>query len=136
MAVMRMGHSKSIANNTGTASGSGMNPIFHDFLGMSCASDSPVVFAPKTVGHGGDARRSEASPSASASAGASSGGGRGPISTTSDLGSGEFSSNPLILVRNLLLLVVEIKLVFFLAFEKKMRFFLGFQKTESCFENA
>ncbi|XP_034684258.1 protein TIFY 8 isoform X2 [Vitis riparia] len=87
MAVMRMGHSKSIANNTGTASGSGMNPIFHDFLGMSCASDSPVVFAPKTVGHGGDARRSEASPSASASAGASSGGGRGPISTTSDLGS-------------------------------------------------
>ena len=113
MAVMRMGHSKSIASNTGTPSSSEMNPIFHDFLGMSCASDSPVVFAPKTAGHGGDARRSEASPSASASAGASSGGGRGPISTTSDLGSGEFFQIPSFWFANLLLLVVEIKLVFF-----------------------
>lgn len=127
MAVMRMGHSKSIANNTASASGSGMNPIFHDFLGMSCASDSPVVFAPKTVGHGGDARRSEASPSASASAGGSSGGGRGPISTTSDLGSGEFLLKPPISLPNLLLLVFEIKPLFFLAFEEKMRF-LGFRK--------
>ncbi|XVF34437.1 hypothetical protein REPUB_Repub18cG0059000 [Reevesia pubescens] len=61
--------------------------MFHDFLGMK-ATDSPVVLAPKTT----DPRFSEASPSASASVGASSGGGgtgRGPISSTSDLGSVE-----------------------------------------------
>ncbi|XVF47926.1 hypothetical protein PTKIN_Ptkin03bG0148900 [Pterospermum kingtungense] len=59
--------------------------MFHDFLGMK-TTDSPLVLAPKTT----DARFSEASPSASASVGASSGGGgavRGPISSTSDLGS-------------------------------------------------
>ncbi|XP_021276114.1 protein TIFY 8 isoform X2 [Herrania umbratica] len=60
--------------------------MFHDFLGMK-ATDSHVVLAPKAT----DARFSEASPSASASVGASSAGGggvaRGPISSTSDLGS-------------------------------------------------
>ena len=60
--------------------------MFHDFLGMK-VTDSPVVLAPKAT----DARFSEASPSASASVGASSGvggAGRGPMSSTSDLGSG------------------------------------------------
>lgn len=61
-----------------------LKPIFHDFLGMK-PGDSPVVLAPKAS----DCRLSEVSPSASASLGASSGGGRGPISTTSDLGSGQ-----------------------------------------------
>lgn len=62
-----------------------MRPMFHDFLGMKPSTDSPVVLLPK----GSDSRLTEASPSASASLGASSGGGRGPISTTSDLGSGQ-----------------------------------------------
>lgn len=60
--------------------------MFHDFLGMK-PSNSSVVLAPKAT----DARFSEASPSPSASVAASSGGGgvgRGPISSTSDLGSG------------------------------------------------
>ncbi|KAL4303185.1 hypothetical protein GQ457_10G004440 [Hibiscus cannabinus] len=54
--------------------------MFHDFLGMT-ASDSHVVLPPKAT----DARVSVASPSASASVGAAAG--RGPISSTSDLGS-------------------------------------------------
>ncbi|XP_038697019.1 protein TIFY 8-like isoform X2 [Tripterygium wilfordii] len=58
-------------------------PMLHDFLGMKVGIDSSVVLTPKT----GEARVAEASPSASASLGGSSGGGRGPISTTSDLGS-------------------------------------------------
>ncbi|XP_052209992.1 protein TIFY 8 [Diospyros lotus] len=59
--------------------------VFHDFLGRSCASDSsPAAVKPAA---GGDARLTDASPSASSSIGASSGGGRGPISATSDLGS-------------------------------------------------
>ncbi|KAK9273070.1 hypothetical protein L1049_017877 [Liquidambar formosana] len=89
MAVLMMAHSKtSNANATTTASKDEVNPTFHDFLGMSCGSDSPVVLASKTAGFGGDAvRLSESSPAGSASVGASSGGGRGPISTTSDLGS-------------------------------------------------
>lgn len=62
-----------------------VKPMFHDFLGMKPSPDSPVVLLPK----GSDSRLTEASPSASASLGASSGGGRGPISTTSDLGSGQ-----------------------------------------------
>ncbi|XP_038698742.1 protein TIFY 8 isoform X2 [Tripterygium wilfordii] len=57
--------------------------MFQDFLGMKVGIDSSVVLAPKT----GEARLAEASPSASASLGTSSGGARGPISTTSDLGS-------------------------------------------------
>lgn len=61
-----------------------LNPVFHDFLGMKY-SDSQAVLGAKTASF----RNSEASPSASVSLGASSGGGRGPISTTSDLGSGE-----------------------------------------------
>ncbi|KAA8521737.1 hypothetical protein F0562_012410 [Nyssa sinensis] len=77
--VLMMAQSKSNAN-TGTDE---LKPtIFHDFLGKNCASDSSP--GTKTAG---DVRLSEASPSASASVGASSGGGRGPISTTSDLGS-------------------------------------------------
>uniref|UniRef100_A0A5B6ZWS8 Protein TIFY n=1 Tax=Davidia involucrata TaxID=16924 RepID=A0A5B6ZWS8_DAVIN len=77
--VLMMAQSKSNANS-GTDE---VKPtIFHDFLGKNCTSDSPP--ATKTAG---DVRPSEASPTASASAGASSGGGRGPISTTSDLGS-------------------------------------------------
>ncbi|KAM1200751.1 hypothetical protein ACFX2I_016989 [Malus domestica] len=69
----------------------GKHTIFHDFLGMK-PGDSPVVLAPKTST---DCRLSEPSPSASASLGASSGGGRGPISTTSDLGSERQAGNHL-----------------------------------------
>ena len=66
-----------------------VKPIFHDFLGMKPSDSSPSVLVPKTTTTP-DVRLSEASPSsASASLGASSGGGRGPISTTSDLASGE-----------------------------------------------
>lgn len=54
---------------------------FHDFLGKGYHQDSSPVMAGRVV------LPSEASPSASVSVGASSGGGRGPISTTSDLGS-------------------------------------------------
>ncbi|POO04108.1 Jasmonate-zim domain protein [Trema orientale] len=62
-------------------------PMFHDFFGTK-PNDSPKVLGPGTGPKAAaDARLSEASPSASASFGASSGGGRGPISTTSDLGS-------------------------------------------------
>ncbi|KAM1154774.1 hypothetical protein ACFX19_037717 [Malus domestica] len=57
--------------------------IFHDFLSMK-HGDSLVVLAPKAST---DCRLSKPSPSTSASFGASSGGSRGPISTTSDLGS-------------------------------------------------
>ncbi|KAI6681481.1 hypothetical protein NL676_035362 [Syzygium grande] len=65
-----------------------VKPMFHDFLGMK-KPDSPAA-----AGRGGDARLSEAaSPAASLSVGASSGGGRGPISTTSDLGSERQVSN-------------------------------------------
>ncbi|KAL5559241.1 hypothetical protein UlMin_035452 [Ulmus minor] len=64
-----------------------VKPMFHDFFGMK-SGDSPVVLGPKASA-AADARLSDASPSASASFGASSGGGRGPISTTSDLGSVE-----------------------------------------------
>lgn len=64
-------------------------PMFHDFFGAKPNNDSPVVLGPgQKSAAAADARLSEASPSASASFGASSGGGRGPISTTSDLGSG------------------------------------------------
>ncbi|KAJ6406303.1 hypothetical protein OIU84_009930 [Salix udensis] len=54
--------------------------MFHDFLGMKGTTNSPVVLAPKNK---------DGSPSASASASprASSGGGRGPLSSTSDLAS-------------------------------------------------
>ncbi|PRQ28146.1 putative transcription factor TIFY family [Rosa chinensis] len=68
-----------------------VKPMFHDFLGMKPSTDSPVVLGPK----GSDSRLTEASPSASASLGGSSGGGRGPISTTSDLGSERQAGNHL-----------------------------------------
>lgn len=58
------------------------HPMFHDFLGMKKPTDSQVGF-PHKVTAAAD------SPQASASLGASSGGPRGPISTTSDLGSGQ-----------------------------------------------
>lgn len=71
----------------------GASAIFHDFLGKGSAPDSSTVVGPAA----GKVRPpSEASPSVSVSLGASSGGGRGPISTTSDLGSGKtniFSNN-------------------------------------------
>ncbi|KAJ6330072.1 hypothetical protein OIU76_008828 [Salix suchowensis] len=57
-----------------------LKAMFHDFLGMKGTTNSPVVLAPKNK---------DGSPSASASASprASSGGGRGPLSSTSDLAS-------------------------------------------------
>ena len=58
------------------------HPMFHDFLGMKKPTDSQVGFPHK-------ATAAADSPQASASLGASSGGPRGPISTTSDLGSGQ-----------------------------------------------
>ncbi|CAK9312868.1 unnamed protein product [Citrullus colocynthis] len=60
------------------------NPIFHDFLGMKNPDTTPLVFVPRTAA---DLGPSEPSPAASASRGPSSSGGRGPISTTSDLAS-------------------------------------------------
>lgn len=62
--------------------------IFHDFLGKGSAPDSSLAAG---AAAGKVRLPSEASPSASVSIGASSGGGRGPISTTSDLGSGKAS---------------------------------------------
>lgn len=59
------------------------NPIFHDFLGMS-ASESAAV-PPKNAGFVRDVRVPEASASVGASSGA-----HGPVSASSDLGSGEF----------------------------------------------
>lgn len=81
MTLLIMAQGKS---NNGNTSNNELNTTFHDFLGMSCASDSPMYFASKTVGFGTDVvRLSEASLAGSVS----SGGGRPPISTTSDLGS-------------------------------------------------
>lgn len=57
--------------------------MFHDFLGMKPTPDSPILLAPK---------KADASPSASVSIGASSGGGRAPLSSTSDLASGQSCS--------------------------------------------
>lgn len=61
--------------------------VFHDFLGKGSVPDSSLVVGGAAAGKVRPPP-SEASPSASLSIGASSGGGRGPISTTSDLGSG------------------------------------------------
>lgn len=60
--------------------------VFHDFLGKGSAQDSSLAVG---AASGKVRPPSEASPSASLSIAASSGGGRGPISTTSDLGSGK-----------------------------------------------
>lgn len=79
MAVLMMAHN----NNNNEA-----KPIYHDFLGISYHSDAPVVVG-KNVSFGGEIRLAEASASASVSVGASSGG-LGPVSATSDLGSGEY----------------------------------------------
>ncbi|KAF8400728.1 hypothetical protein HHK36_014028 [Tetracentron sinense] len=75
-----------MAQNNNNIKNKEEKPIFHDFLGMSSAFDSPVVVVGKSVSFGSDIRLSEASVSALASVGASSGG-HGLISATSDLGS-------------------------------------------------
>ena len=77
-------HNNSVYVNNSTATSQqqqkqDLKAMFHDFLGMKGTTDSPVVLAPKNK---------DGSPSASASLGASSGGGRGPLSSTSDLASG------------------------------------------------
>ncbi|KAJ7966116.1 Protein TIFY 8 [Quillaja saponaria] len=80
MAELRMAQHNNGNNSTSQLL---VKPVFHDFMGMK-PSDSPVVLAPKAA----DVRLTEASPSsASVSIGGSSGGVRGPISTTSDVGS-------------------------------------------------
>ncbi|KAJ4951837.1 hypothetical protein NE237_028669 [Protea cynaroides] len=88
MAVLMMAlnnSSSSINNNSNT--NNEPKPIFHDFLGMNCASDSPLLLAPETSVFVGDIRTSEPYALASASFGASSGA-HGHISAaTSDLGS-------------------------------------------------
>lgn len=83
MAVLTMAQSNT--NNTNITEDV-KSTIFHVFLGKGCASDSSPVEA--KAGAGEARPQSEAAPSASASVGASSSGGRRPISTTSDLGSG------------------------------------------------
>ncbi|XP_019179380.1 PREDICTED: protein TIFY 8 [Ipomoea nil] len=72
-----MAHSRPANANTkisaNAAQGLKGSAVFHDFFGKGCAAP-------------------DSSPAASASVGASSGGGRAPISTTSDLGSGPETS--------------------------------------------
>ncbi|CAI9771712.1 unnamed protein product [Fraxinus pennsylvanica] len=83
-----MAHAHSNSNNdyanaTVTATGDNQQKLtatFHDFLGTKGQNPAPAA-------GGGGRPSSELSPSASASINASSCGGRGPISTTSDLGS-------------------------------------------------
>ncbi|KAL3566184.1 hypothetical protein D5086_031599 [Populus alba] len=84
-------HRNSININNSTATSQEqqkqeVKAMFHDFLGMKATTDSPVVLAPKYK---------DGSPSASASLGASSGGGRGPLSSTSDLASERQAGNHL-----------------------------------------
>ncbi|CAK7353486.1 unnamed protein product [Dovyalis caffra] len=84
-------HSNSVNVNNTTATSQQQQKqeakaMFHDFLGMKANTDSPVVLAPKNK---------DGSPSASASLGASSGGGRGPLSSTSDLASERQAGNHL-----------------------------------------
>ncbi|XP_010254239.1 PREDICTED: protein TIFY 8-like [Nelumbo nucifera] len=86
MAVLMMANNNISCSKNNSSNSKEEKPIFHDFLGMSCASDSPPPIAVKSVGFGGESRPSEASASASVSVGASSGG-HGPVSATSDLGS-------------------------------------------------
>lgn len=84
-----MAHAHSNSNNdyanaTVTATGDNQQKLtatFHDFLGTKGQNTAPAA-------GGGGRPSSEVSPSASASLNASSYGGRAPISTTSDLGSG------------------------------------------------
>ncbi|XP_024460136.1 protein TIFY 8 isoform X2 [Populus trichocarpa] len=84
-------HNNSVYVNNSTATSQqqqkqDLKAMFHDFLGMKGTTDSPVVLAPKNK---------DGSPSASASLGASSGGGRGPLSSTSDLASERQAGNHL-----------------------------------------
>ncbi|KAL9400269.1 hypothetical protein Peur_009230 [Populus x canadensis] len=84
-------HNNSVYVNNSTATSQqqqkqDLKAMFHDFLGMKGTTDSPVVLAPKNK---------DGSPSASASFGASSGGGRGPLSSTSDLASERQAGNHL-----------------------------------------
>ncbi|PIA65312.1 hypothetical protein AQUCO_00100643v1 [Aquilegia coerulea] len=77
-------------NNNISNNKDGENPIFHDFFGRSCGSDSSLFVNHPTHKFNLNAEFKFAEVSASASAGASSsGGGHGPVSTTSDLGSVE-----------------------------------------------
>ncbi|KAJ4958661.1 hypothetical protein NE237_025772 [Protea cynaroides] len=88
MAVLMMAsnNNNSSANNNNNTNNEAKH-IFHDFLGMSCASDSPLLVPPKTSAFVGDTRPSEPSASASVSVGASSSA-HAPVSAaTSDLGS-------------------------------------------------
>ncbi|KAM7513214.1 hypothetical protein LguiB_012089 [Lonicera macranthoides] len=74
--LLTMAHTTTTTSKTTTNDNDVKNPtIFHDFLGSDSPSKAPAA----------DVR--PASPPASASLGGSSAGGRGPISTTSDLGS-------------------------------------------------
>lgn len=93
-----MAHAQSKSNNdysyaTVAATGDDQQKLtatFHDFLGAKGQNPFPAA------GEGGQPS-SEVSPSASASLGASSCGGRGPMSTTSDLYSGNNTSATFIL---------------------------------------
>ncbi|XP_043702799.1 protein TIFY 8 isoform X2 [Telopea speciosissima] len=98
MAVLTMAFNNN-NNNSSSSANNNKNTnneaklTFHDFLGMSCAPDSPLLVAPKTSGFVGDIRPSEPSASASASVGASSSA-HGPVSAaTSDLGSERQAGN-------------------------------------------
>ncbi|CAI9094426.1 OLC1v1030167C3 [Oldenlandia corymbosa var. corymbosa] len=84
--------SVAVIGSTGGDEGKAASTVFHDFLGKGSAPDSSPVVGPPA----GKVRPlSEASASASVSLGASSGGGRGPVSTTSDLGSERQAGNHL-----------------------------------------
>jgi hypothetical protein len=92
-------HNNSVYVNNSTATSQqqqkqDLKAMFHDFLGMKGTTDSPVVLAPKNKDGSPSAsaapKNKDGSPSASASLGASSGGGRGPLSSTSDLASGQY----------------------------------------------
>ncbi|CAK9179215.1 unnamed protein product [Ilex paraguariensis] len=95
MAVLLMKMAHNCKSNTSNVNANNSTEevkptIFHDFLGKGYASDSLPA---ERMSSGGHVRlESELMPS-SVSPGASSGGGRGPISTTSDLGSGRQARN-------------------------------------------
>ncbi|KAF5195861.1 Tify-like protein [Thalictrum thalictroides] len=75
--------------NSNNKDGDGGNPIFHDFFGRTCASDSSLFLNPThKFNLNAEVKFPEASVSASAGA-SSSGGIHGPVSTISDLASGE-----------------------------------------------
>lgn len=88
--IARIKSSAAISISTGDELKLG-GSVFHDFLGEGSVPDS----SPAVGTFAGKVRQpSESSPSASVSVGASSGGGRGPISSTSDLGSDRPAGGP------------------------------------------